>query len=151
VIVYLDSSVLARSYLADEPGHDEAMLLLLDQDMPAITCTLTPLEVSGAIVRAARAGRAKRDGLNAEELLGLLDSDLGEGGLVTLVSAPAHEVEAAAMKIIRAHGLRAMDAWHLAAARLTAPGLAEPGEPIGFASRDEAQRAVAEELGFRPC
>jgi hypothetical protein len=43
-----------------------------------------------------------------------------------------------------------MDAWHLAMAKLTVPRLAEPGEPTAFVTRDEALRAVAERLGFRP-
>jgi len=54
----------------------------------------------------------------------LLDGDLGIDGLVTLVDAPQQQVETEALRIVRAHGLRAMDA------------------------RDEEQRAVAEELGF---
>lgn len=41
-----------------------------------------------------------------------------------------------------------MDARHLATATLTIPLLAEPGEPIGFASRHHEQAAVAELLGF---
>jgi uncharacterized protein len=41
-----------------------------------------------------------------------------------------------------------MDAWHLATATLTIPPLAEPDEPIAFASRDHEQAAVAETLGF---
>ncbi len=41
-----------------------------------------------------------------------------------------------------------MDAWHLATATLTLPPLAEPGEPIAFASRDQEQAAIAELLGF---
>ena len=49
---------------------------------------------------------------------------------------------------MREHALRAMDAWHLSVASLTIPGLAEPGEEIGFASRDEAKAAVAVVLGF---
>jgi hypothetical protein len=42
-----------------------------------------------------------------------------------------------------------MDAWHLATAVLLVPSLAEPGEEVGFASRDQTQAAVAEALGFR--
>jgi hypothetical protein len=61
-------------------------------------------------------------------LLELLDSDLGVDGLVTVVTAPQEEVETEALRIVRAHGMRAMDAWHLAVAKLTVPPLAEPGE-----------------------
>lgn len=41
-----------------------------------------------------------------------------------------------------------MDAWHLATASLTLPSLAETGEELAFASRDQDQAAVAELLGF---
>jgi hypothetical protein len=41
-----------------------------------------------------------------------------------------------------------MDAWHLATATLTVPPLAEPGEHIAFASRDDEQATIAELLGF---
>ena len=41
-----------------------------------------------------------------------------------------------------------MDAWHLAVALHTLPSLAERGEEAGFATRDEAQGAVAVALGF---
>jgi hypothetical protein len=41
-----------------------------------------------------------------------------------------------------------MDAWHLATAILTLPALAESGEQMGFATRDEAQSSVAAKLGF---
>jgi predicted nucleic acid-binding protein len=148
VIVYLDSSVLVRAYLSDEKGHDGALTLLLDQDMPAVTGRWTLIEVSGTIVRAVR---ARRSALSEDELLGLLDNDLADGGLVTVLSAPEPEVEAATLRLVRTHGLRAMDAWHLATAQLTVPPLAEPGDPVGFASRDDAQRAVALNLGFQPC
>jgi predicted nucleic acid-binding protein len=78
VIVYLDSSVLARAYLADEDGHEEAQALLTDQEVAPVTATLTRIEVSGALVRAARAGR-----VDADELLALLDFDLSPEGAVS--------------------------------------------------------------------
>ena len=61
------------------------------------------------------------------------------------------QVEQHALQLVSQHALRAMDARHLAAAAaiVVAP-LLEPGEPRAFASRDEAQRQVAEELGFVP-
>ena len=89
MIAYLDSSVLARAYLADEDGHEHAVALLGDSEIAPVTGTWTRIEVS-----------------------------------------------------------RAMDSWHLAVASLTIPALAEPGEEIAFASRDEAQATIAELLGF---
>lgn len=144
MITYLDSSVLARAYLADEAGHDIAVRLMAGRDVALVTGTWSRVEVSGALVRAARAGRGDVAGL-----LALLDADLGHDGPVAVASAPQPEVEAHALQLVRQHAIRAMDAWHLATAALTLPALTEPGEAAGFASRDEAQSEVARLLGFR--
>jgi predicted nucleic acid-binding protein len=149
VIAYIDSSVLARSYLADEDGHEQAVALIGDPEIAAVTGSWTRVEVSGALVRAARAGR-RSPAPDESRLLALLDGDLGIDGPVTVVTAPQEHVETEALRIVRSHGLCALDAWHLALAKLTVPRLAEPGEQVAFASRDEGQRAAAEQLGFRP-
>jgi predicted nucleic acid-binding protein len=143
VIVYLDSSVLARAYLADEDGHESAQALLSDPEIAAVTGTWTKIEVSGALMRAARSGRG-----DAADLLGLLDNDLLPEGPVTVVTIDQHRVEGRALALVREHALRAMDAWHLAVAELAMPILVEKDEEMGFASRDEAQATVAETLGF---
>ena len=143
MIAYLDSSVLARAYLADEDGHRQATALLADPDVATVTGTWTRIEVSGALVRAARAGRADEKGL-----LAALDADLA--GPVLVLTAPQEQVEQDALELVRRYALRAMDAWHLAVAALVVPPLLEPGEQRGFASRDAVQRKVAELLGFVP-
>jgi uncharacterized protein len=63
LIVDVDSSVLARAYLVDEEGHAEATSLLEDPEIALITGTWTRIEVSGALVRAARVGRGDEAGL----------------------------------------------------------------------------------------
>ncbi|MGH9103772.1 MAG: type II toxin-antitoxin system VapC family toxin [Acidimicrobiales bacterium] len=143
MIVYVDSSVLARAYLSDERGHAQATATLDDPELALITGTWTRVEVSGALVRAARAGRGDEEGL-----LALLDADLALDGAVTVVAAAQAEVEAQALQLVRAHGIRAMDAWHLATALLAAPSLVEPDEEVGFATRDEAQSRVAAAMGL---
>ena len=143
MIAYLDSSVLARAYLVDEDGHQEASALMADPDIATVTGTWTRIEVSGALVRAARVDRGDEKGL-----LALLDSDLA--GPVIVLGAPHDQVEQHALQLVRQHALRAMDAWHLAVAAIVVPPLLDPGEPRAFASRDRAQRHVAEELGFVP-
>jgi len=142
VIVYLDSSVLARAYLGDETGHRESVAMLADVELGLVTGTWTRIEVSGALVRAARAGRGDEEGL-----LALLDADLA--GPVTVVAAAQEDVETHSLQLVRSHAIRAMDAWHLATATLVTPGLVEPGEEVGFATCDRAQSTVAVELGFR--
>lgn len=143
MIVYLDSSVLARAYLADETGHHEAAAMLEDPELALITGTWTMIEVSGALIRAARGGRGDEAGL-----LALLDCDLGADGPVTVVAAPRDETENRALQLVRAHVIRAMDAWHLATAILVAPSLVEPGEDVGFSTRDQTQAAAAQSLGL---
>lgn len=146
MIVYVNSSVLARAYLADEDGHQQATELLDDPECALITGTWTRIEVSGALVRAARAGRGDEAGL-----LALLDADLGPDGPVTVVAAAQEEIEARALRLVREHQVRAMDAWHLATAALTVPSLVEPAEVAGFATRDATQASVAAVLGFQVC
>jgi predicted nucleic acid-binding protein len=145
LIVYIDSSLLVRAYLVDEPDHEEVVGLLSDPQVVAVTGTWTRIEVSGALVRAARAGRGDEKGL-----LALLDADLGIDGSVTVVSTDQADVEAAALAMVRSHGLRAMDAWHLAVASRVLPELVEVGETASFATRDSAQAEVATLLGYAP-
>jgi len=144
VIVYVDSSVLVRAYLNDEDGHDDAVVLLDDPELALITGTWTRIEVSGALVRAARGGRGEEIGL-----LALLDADLAHEGPVTVVAAAQEEIERRALDLVRTYAIRAMDAWHLATATLIAPSLAEPGEEVGFATRDQVQSDVAVALGLQ--
>jgi predicted nucleic acid-binding protein len=94
VIAYVDSSVLARAYLVDEDGHDEATALLANPDIATVTGTWTRIEVSGALVRAARGGRADEKGL-----LELLDGDLAGPVIVLgyLATALIATVEGAAI------------------------------------------------------
>jgi uncharacterized protein len=142
----MDSSLLVRSYLHDEDGHREALALLDDPDITRVTGSWTRIEVSGALIRAARNGRSETD---EQGLLAMLDVDLGAKGRVTELTATQADVEKKALELVREHALRTLDAWHLAVASLTVPALAAPEqEEIAFASRDENQAAVAEELGF---
>jgi predicted nucleic acid-binding protein len=137
--------VVPRAYLHDEDGSEEARLLLADRRIAKVTGRWTRIEVSAAIVRAARGRRP----VDRDEALADLDTDLRHGvGRIEVISAPAEEVEAKALAIAREHGLRALDALHVALASIAIPKLADKGEPIGFASRDGDQTTVAESLGF---
>jgi predicted nucleic acid-binding protein len=147
VIAYLDSSLLVRSYLDDEDGHQEAVALLEDPDITHVTGKWTRIEVSGALVRAARSGRSDSD---EKDLLAMLDVDLGAKGRVTELTVPQADAEEKTLSLVRQHALRTMDAWHLVVAALTVPALAESEkEEIAFASRDDHQATVAEQLGFK--
>ena len=144
VIAYVDSSMLARALLGDENGSDRARRLLDDRTIAKVTGRWTRIEVSAAVVRAARAGRPVLEA----DTLARLDAELRPGGRINVVDAPADEVEARALALAREHGLRALDALHVALASIVIPQLADKGEPIGFASRDGDQATVAESLGF---
>jgi predicted nucleic acid-binding protein len=109
-----------------------------------VTGSWTRIEVSGALIRAARRDRR----VDVDALLASLDADLAAEGFITVVGAAANDVETRALELVRKHGLRTLDAWHLATAQLTVQKLAAPGEPVAFATRDEEQGAVAESLGF---
>ncbi len=144
MIVYADSSVLARAYLADEPGHDNARALLDDPEAVLVTGSWARIEVSGALVRAAKAHRGLRD-----DLLALWFADIDQdNGPITVLAANQDDVERSALRIVLEHSIRAMDAWHVAAAALTVPELAA-AEDYGFATRDAAQADVAAAYGFR--
>jgi predicted nucleic acid-binding protein len=144
VIVYADSSVLASAYLADEKHHRRAEQLLQDPDMVVVTGTWTRIEVTGALVRAARAGRGDQT-----MLLNSWEYDTSAEGSISLFSAPQEAVEQDAFDIVVAYGIRAMDAWHLACASLMVPRFASDDVPFAFAPRDKEQAAVAEARGFQ--
>jgi predicted nucleic acid-binding protein len=148
VIVYLDSSVVAQALLPDEAGHARARRVLYDVDAAAITWRGTMTEVTGALVRASRAGRvAERAALAA------LAAVVGDRGPITLVDPLPDLLHERAVRHARA-GLHALDAYHLAVAELTLPQLAEGHEARLFATRDRAHadavRAAAARLGFTP-
>lgn len=88
MIIYLDASVLARSYFANESEYQAAAELLKGSAVACITGTWTRVEVTGAIVRAGRAGRA-----DEAILLNMLAEDLGEGGRVAVVTADQGDIE----------------------------------------------------------
>lgn len=147
MLTYVDSSVLACAYLRDEPGHGKARDLLENPDHLLVTGTLTVVEVTGVLVRAARSHRL----MDLDGVLSVLASDLGEDGPVTLLAAPRDVVERRATEIVYIHAMRALDAIHLAVAELSAvPLLDGEGEKLGFSSRDAAQAQAAQALGFAP-
>lgn len=144
MIAYVDSSLIVRAYLEDEDGSIAAQRVLADRSIAKYTGRWTRIEVSGAIVRAARAGRPVLRG----DMLTRLDADLRPDGRIRVLAGDDAEVEPKALAIAREHGLRALDALHVALASIAIPKLADKGEPIGFASRDGGQATVAESLGF---
>jgi len=144
VIVYLDSSVIVRALLPDEPDHLRSRELLDDPMSIRITGSWSIVEITAAITRAVRAFRGDEEAMFAS-FRNEVDPRFGS---VTVVDAVQAEVEAIATAIVRRTGIRSLDAWHLACAQLAFDDLAEPGETRGFATRDDKQAEAAESLGF---
>lgn len=144
VLVYLDSSVLARAYLPDEDGHDQAHGLLVGSEHLLVSSTWTVVEVTSALCRTVRGHRLAQP----DELLAVLAADTGDDGPVTLLRSAPEQVEQRSLQLVRDHPLRSLDALHLAVAELAAVPLLEPGEQLGLASRDEVQCAAGVALGF---
>lgn len=113
MLVYLDSSVLARAYLPDEVDHKLAVELLTGTE-PLVTSSWTVVEVTSALVRAARGHRVH----DLQPILGLLAADVG--GPVTLLRPDVAATEQRATELVRAYPLRSLDALHLAVAELAA-------------------------------
>ena len=139
----MDSSIVVRQYLADEPGQVAASAVIEDPETAIVTSTLTRIEVSGALVRASRGRRV----LSLQGALDRLDEDFDEG-LITMVSADETEVHKVALEIVRTHGLRALDAIHVATAVLVLPEITDDADETFFVGCDSAQSKVAQELGL---
>ena len=144
MIAYLDSSALARRYLADEGERGVVQSLFDDPAITTISGSWTRIEITSALVRAGRVGRG-----NVEALLASFDRDHAPAdGPLVLVDVEQADVEGLALAIVRRSGIRSMDAWHLACASIAVESLAEPGEERAFVTRDAEQEVEALALGF---
>jgi uncharacterized protein len=141
-IAYVDSSVVVRYYLVNDPHHAEAVELIDDTDSAIVTSTWTVIEASGALVRACRSAR-----VDSAAILARLDLDVTEGP-ITLVAEQQDEVERIALDIVRTEGIRAMNAWHIAVASLALPELSGPGDQAIFVTRDIDQAQAAQRRGL---
>lgn len=136
-IVYVDSSTIVRRYKPTDTGHAEAVALFEDDTVSLVSSTLTYVEVSGALVRAA-----EHLGIDQAVLLGRFDEDV-RNGKPRLIASRQMDVEAIALSVVRKHGIRALDALHIGAARVICDDLAKPGDVFAFATGDKTQAAAA--------
>ncbi|NEE04034.1 type II toxin-antitoxin system VapC family toxin [Phytoactinopolyspora halotolerans] len=144
-LIYVDPSVLVRSYLADEPGHQQARALVEGGQL-LLTASFTLVEV---VATLHRAGKAKRLA-DVDVLIEKLYEEVSPDGPISLTRPDPTATESAALTIVRVYGVHAMEALHLAVADIAVRPLAEPGERVGFATQSEPQRAAAKALGFLP-
>lgn len=143
MLIYVDTSVLARAYLADEDGHEEA-IDLLGGDNQLFTASITLVELTSVLVRAAQLAPE----FNLDDTLAAMHADLSAEGAVAPVRPNPTDTESAARAIARNFAVRAQEAMHLAVADIALRPLAENGDDLGFATRDEQQRSAAIALGF---
>lgn len=134
--------MIVRRYLPADAGHRDAVELFAEPETATVSSTLARIEVSGALVRAAR-----HAGIDPSLLLNRFEQDIAGGD--PLIVAPEHAaVESAALDLVRRHGIRALDALHVAAALIVLAELVGPGDVAVFISRDAAQAAAATASGL---
>lgn len=141
-IAYVDSSVIVRRYLSGNEGHADARALFDEPATATVSSSLARIEVSGALVRAAR-----HVGIDPAPLLARFDADI-EDGSPLIVAAGQGPVDAAALSLVRRYGLRALDAIHIAAAVTLFDELGGPGDTKVFITGDETQAATARARGL---
>jgi len=135
-MIFWDTSALIRCYEADEPVQGHAMNLLL-RESGHKGSSLIKVEAVSAIIRRFSRRRAVR-----ASLLALLEEHLSHFDLVPI---DEHLMELA-VKLVRAHSLRAGDALHLAAAVRLARDLGK--RRFRFATADTEQADAAEAAGI---
>jgi len=133
VIAYFDASALAKLFL-DEPGSPEVQELW-NGPVAAATSELAIVELACTLASASRAGRLDRDPPSSA-----LDGTFLSERAVLLRAEPALVREAASLGA--QHGLRALDALHVASA-LTL----WDADPV-LVSWDERQRRGATAVGL---
>ncbi len=140
MIVYADTSAVARAFLVDEPEHGAIKELLFTSPGSALTSELTRVELSAAFRRAARAGR-----INDPERLTAkaLDQVSRSGGLRT-ISLEILRIEDEIHRLLARYRLRAADAIHLATAIVAMDG----PHGVRFVTRDREQADAALAEGF---
>lgn len=142
-VTYVDTSALARAYLADEAEHELLRTRILESDNVIVTWSLTLVEMTSAIRAAERAGRVR----DADRLVAGVALDMVLGRVIPLVSDP-HRLVDRAQDLCDRHPLRAMDAIHLAVA-LEDAGDAMPNADVVFLTRDMTQATAARDEGLR--
>jgi predicted nucleic acid-binding protein len=142
-ILYADTSALVRAYFPEEPDHDALHDRLLDGGELVVSSELARVEFASAVTAAARARRLRRPHLFIDRF----DADCGEDGPIALVRLETETVLPLAHRLVIEHGLRTLDAIHLAVAATSAGDLAA-GQPLIFVTRDDRQAAAAVAMGL---
>lgn len=134
---YFDTSALIKRYIA-EPGRRD-VLVLLRRNECAVSAIL-PVEVRSALRR-----RVAEKTLDARRVPTILERLAADRPYWTTIEVSS-EVLATAETFTSAYPLRALDAIHVASAKLLADRIA--GQTFTFVSADVQQTNVAEALGM---
>ena len=134
---YFDTSALIKRYV-DEPGRPEVLRLLRKNQ--CVVSAVLPVEVRSALRR-----RVGEKTLDAKRVPGILKRLAADRAYWTIIEV-SREVLATAESLSGAHPLRALDAIHVASAKLFADRLVS--QTFTFVSADSRQTDVAEGLGI---
>jgi hypothetical protein len=135
---YFDTSALIKRYV-DEPGRPEVLRLL--RNTRCVVSAVLPVEVRSALRR-----RVAEKTLDARRVPGILKRLAADRAYWTIIEV-SREVLATAESLSGAHPLRALDAIHVASAKLFADRSAS--KTFTFVSADSRQTDVAEALGIK--
>ena len=134
---YFDTSALIKRYV-EEPGRREVLGLLRKNN--CVISAVLPLEVRSAMRR-----RVAEQTLDAKRMPTILKRLVADRAFWTVVDV-SHDVLATAETLTAAHPLRALDAIHIASAKLLDARLTSAA--FTFVSADRQQIATAEALGI---
>jgi predicted nucleic acid-binding protein len=135
---YFDTTALIKRYV-DEPGRREVLTLLRKNQ--CVVSAVLPVEV-----RSAPRRRVAEKTLDAKRVPGILKRLAADRAYWTIIEV-SREVLAMAESLSGAHPLRALDAIHVASAKLFADRTAS--QTFTFVSADMQQTHVAEALGIK--
>jgi predicted nucleic acid-binding protein len=136
--VYFDTSALIKRYV-EELGRREVLTLL--RESQCVVSAVLPVEVRSALRR-----RVAEKTLDAKRAPGILKRLAADRDYWTIIDV-SREVLATAEALTSAHPMRALDAIHVASAKLFADRAAVP--TFTFVSADLRQANVADALGIR--
>jgi len=142
-LFYADTSALVRAYFPDEVEHEILRRLLVEDREMVVTSEIARLELASAVRAAHSSGRVRR----REELISRVESAFAEDGPIEPIDLRADVIFPTAYRIVLQHGLRTLDAIHVAVCVEECPALAG-GDDIVFVTRDAEQAKAARALGL---
>ncbi|CAN5751012.1 type II toxin-antitoxin system VapC family toxin [soil metagenome] len=142
-LLYADTSALARAYFVDEPDHVTLRARLLEGTEPVITSELARVELASAVGAAAPGERLPA----ITGLLARMDADCRGDGPLFLLRLRPEVVLPTAYRLVIDHGLRTLNAIHVAVALEESPALVADGDLV-FVTRDAQQAVAAAALGL---